>query len=105
MTTQNNLSAWRSEVNASLKELLIEVRQRPTRPEIEAMISTKVGADVFNSELKALRDDIAEMRGKPETARNWLGTIVTVGGCAISAIIGLLAVAIPVIILVIQHWH
>jgi hypothetical protein len=106
MTPQENIDAsWRSEVNTSLKELLIEVRQRPTRTEIEALIATKVSADVFGAELKAIRADIDEIRQKPREARDWLGTIVTVGGCAISALIGILGIAIPMIILVIQHWH
>lgn len=92
------------DVRGSLQEVLLEVKQRPTRQEIEAMVSTRVSSDIFNAELKSVRDDIVEMRQKPENFRSWISTVVAVGGCAITLISIVISTLISIAMIVLPHW-
>jgi hypothetical protein len=112
MAQNDQIDLWRTEMNTNLKEvrsslqdLLLEIKQRPTRQEIEALLATKIGADIFNAELKAVRDDIVELRQKPEAIRNWTSTAVAVGGCAMTLVSVVLSAAISVGAILLQHWH
>ncbi|GCE14208.1 hypothetical protein [Tengunoibacter tsumagoiensis] len=115
MTPQQNHSpvdAWRGEMSGNIKEvqvslqqLLIEVRQRPTRAEVEAMISTKVSTELFNATIGEIRGDINDLRKKPAEAQAWTGTAMTVGGCLVGAAGLAISTIIGVITLIAPHWH
>jgi hypothetical protein len=106
------LEAWRNEVYAYLKDIgkavhetLEETRQRPTRQEVESMLATKINADVYNAEMKSIRDDINEIREKPQKLNAWFGTVIAGAGCLVTVISVVLSVAIAVGTLMLQHWH
>jgi hypothetical protein len=106
------LEAWRNEVYQYLKDIgkavhetLEETRQRPTRQEVEAMLATKINADVYNAEMKSIRDDISEIREKPVRFQGWLGTALTAGGCLITIVSVVLSTALAVGTMLLQHWH
>lgn len=108
---QAHLEAWRTEVNGGLKEVtrsigevLLEVRQRPTRPEVETMLSTKVSVDIYNSEMKGIRDDITELHRKPEKFRAWISTVVAVSGCAFTIVSGLVSAFVSIGVVVLHNW-
>lgn len=99
---QNGME-WRSEikeVTKGLQELLLEIRQRPTRVEVEQMVSTKVSTEIFNAELKSIREDITALQGKPERLRAWTGTALAAGGCLFTVI----SVVVSTVISLIALW-
>lgn len=106
------LESWRNEVYQYLKDIgkathetLEETRQRPTRQEVESMLATKVNSDVYTAEMKSIRDDISEIREKPQKLNAWLGTVIAASGCLFTVISVVLSVAIAVGTLMLQHWH
>ena len=108
----DTVEIWRNEMNQNLRELtkaqqevLLEVRQRPTRQEVEMMLATKVSLEAFNLEIKGVKEDIDVLKGKPESIRAWVLTIVSVGGCLTAIVSTFLGSAIPIIIYISQHWH
>jgi hypothetical protein len=106
------LEAWRNEVYQYLKDIgkathdtLEETRLRPTRQEVEAMLATKINADVYNAEMKGIRDDISDIREKPARLQGWIGTAAAAGGCLITIVSVILSTLIAVGTLMLQHWH
>lgn len=106
------METWRTEMNSSMKEmarsqqeLLLEVRQRPTRPEIETMLLTKVSLETFNLELKGVKDDIESIRKQPENTRAWVGTWVAIGGCLMTIASVILSTGLTLLSLFLSHWH
>lgn len=106
------LEAWRNEVYGYLKDIgkavhetLEETRQRPTRQEVESMLATKINSDVYNAEMKSIRDDINEIRDKPQKLQGWLGLIIAGGGCLITVVSVVLSTLLAVAALVLQGWH
>jgi hypothetical protein len=108
MPDQQQSADWRTEVNSTLKELsqslhevLVEVRQRPTRPDIEQMLSTKVSVELYNAELKAIRDDITELKTRPERLHASVGTVTSIVCCVVTVV----SLLITVVLLLHQYWH
>ena len=106
------LEAWRNEVYQYLKDIgkathdtLEETRLRPTRQEVESMLSTKVNADVHNAQIAAIREDIKDIREKPAKVNAVLGTVIAGAGCLVTVISVILSVTIALGTMLLQHWH
>jgi hypothetical protein len=106
------LEAWRNEVYGYLKDtgkavhdILDEIRLRPTRQEVETMLATKINADVYNAEMKSIREDIDDIRQKPQRLQGWLGIMLTAGGCLITIASIVISTALAVGALMLQGWH
>lgn len=109
---QREMEQWRGEVNASLRditktlqEVAIKVDARPTRPDIELMLNRKVDADLFNAELKAVHNDILDVRGdiaaiktSPVRAREWGSALIMAGGCLVNALVGSAALVVSILV-------
>lgn len=106
------LEDWRNEVYGYLKDtgkavhdILDEIRMRPTRQEVENMLATKINSDVYNAEMKGIRDDIDEIRQKPAKVQGWLGLAIAGSGCLLTIVSIIFSTLIAVGTLMIQHWH
>jgi hypothetical protein len=62
----------------------------PTRDELERIFSQFVTKEVFTLELARIREDIQNLQDKPETSRNKLLWVATIG-VALIGIIGFLS--------------
>lgn len=105
------LEEWRNEVYGYLKDtgkavhdVLDEIRLRPTRQEVENMLATKINSDVYNAEMKGVRDDIADLREKPSKVQGWLLLCIAGGGCLLTVVSIVLSTLIAVGTLLVQHW-
>lgn len=83
---------WREDVTTQLKELTkaqgttavalerIESRIIP-RQEFESAISTRVSNEAFSGRMATVENRITRLEGGPKTFRDWMGTILGIGGC------------------------
>ena len=106
---QHNMEIWRQEVNTNLREntktlaeISATIGKLPTRTEIEQMIAQKVSAELFHTEIAALRSehkndidalkgDIAAIRNGPGKVREWLAFITGTGVGCLSLILSALS--------------
>lgn len=91
---QHSMEIWRGEVNTNLREMtktLAEVNsiigKLPTRAEVEAMLAQKVSNEIFQSEIKDIREELATLKASPGKVRDWVST-------GISAAVGCLTLCI-----------
>jgi hypothetical protein len=106
-TTKNNgdeLYTYLKDTGKAVHDILDEIRQRPTRTEVENMLATKINADVYNAEMKGIRDDISDLREKPARMQGWLGLVIAGGGCLLTIVAIVLSTIVSVITLTLQHW-
>lgn len=112
----DGMDQWRGEVNTNLRDIMktlqavdVEVRQRPTRAEIELLLQRKVDVGLFESELKAMRethasdikdvrDDLALIRNGPAKVRDWLSVGISTAGCLGSLLVGGSSILVAILI-------
>lgn len=109
---------WREDVTTQLKELAkaqnttnvsierLESRIIP-RQEFEAAIGTRVSTEAFQGRMTNVETRIARLEGGPKSFRDWMGTILGIGGClgmTISTVIGISAgIVLPIIFFIVLH--